>query len=282
MPIPGLKANYEVRAKVRIGLKKKTAGGKEFPSSVDYFICDDPEFAALGDKPREVLIRLPFATAADNFTTGLEFWRGKQLTCYSKGEPESSPIAYRVESMVKPGDVLRGEKMGRGAERQPITCGFRDCEFFKSKDCRPMGRLQFFLDGGRTDAVLQIDTKSWNTIEGIEATIGSAAAAGDLRGRLFKLSVRMEQKGNQRFPVVSLTEEVEVKINSESDVAKADALVALAGAIERGESPEDIRPLLAAALDNTNPNWRDNPGFIERIKEVGVVTAAKGVLERNL
>ncbi len=281
MPIPGLKANYEVRAKVRIGMKGKTAGGKEFPKSVDYFICDDPEFLALGDKPREVLVRLPFASAADNFTTGLEFWRGKQLTCYSKGEPEASPIAYRVESMVKPGDTLRGEKMGRNAERQPITCGFRDCEFFKSKDCRPMGRLQFFLDGGRTDAVLQLDTKAWNTIEGIEATIGSAAASGDLRGRLFKLSVRIEQQGNKKFPVVSL-QEVDVKIENDADVAKADALVALAGAIERGDPEADLKPLLAAALDHTNPNWRENPGFIERIKEVGATAAAKGLLERNL
>lgn len=284
MAIPGLKANFEVRAKVRIGLKKKTADGKkEFPSSVDYFICDDPEFAALGDQPREVLVRLPFAAASDNFTTGLEFWRGKQLTCYSKGEPEASPIAYRVESMVKPGDTLRGEKMGRGAERQPITCTFRECAFFKSKDCRPMGRLQFFLDGGRTDSVLQIDTKSWNTIEGVEATLGAAAAKGDLRGRVFKLSVRMEQKGNQRFPVVSLTEEgIDVKVNSEADVAKADALVALAGSLERGDADELLKAFLVTALNHTNPGWREVDGFIDRIKKVGPKKAAVGLLERNL
>lgn len=282
MAIPGLKANYEVRAKVRIGEKSKTAGGKEFPKSVDYFICDDPEVPE--GKPRELRIRFPFATADENWSTGLEFWRGKQLTCYSKGEPvpqqaalPGKTTAYRVNSMLDD-FIIVGEPMGRGKERTPIACPFRTCPNFEARDCKPMARLQFFIEGGRIDAVLQFETKSWNTIEGIEATLAAATQAGDLRGRTFLLSVRMEQKANQKFPVVSLREET-VNIDSPDDVSKADAYLALHRSLEIGDI-EGIRKQLMVTLDVTNVGWRDKPEFIARIKEIGAVEAAERLLEK--
>lgn len=282
MAIPGMKPSYDVRAKVRIGEKKKTAKGKEYPASVDYFICDDPEFAVIaGVKPKELRIVLPFQTAGDNFSTGLEFWRGKQLTCYSKGEthaPSGLPIAYRVESMVAASDVKVGEPMGRGGERQPIACAFRECAFFKARDCKPMGRLQFFLEGGSVDQVYQLDTKSWNTIEGVDASLIAAAAGGDLRGRVFLLSVAIVQKATQKFPVVSL-KEAPVNVLTSDDVCRADALLPLIGAVESGDDAL-IRRALAGALDVTNPGWKSNPDFVARITEIGVLEAAKGLLKR--
>jgi hypothetical protein len=239
LAIPGLKPTFDVRAKVRIGEKKRSAKGNEFPAALDYFKCDDAEFDVLaGDKPKELRIILPFAAPADNFGTGLEFWRGKQLTCYSKGEG-TPPLAYRVNSMMTADVEKRGEPMGRGKERTPITCTFRECPIFKKKDCRPMGRLQFFLAGGRTDSVLQLETKSWNTIEGVEATLASASAKGDLRGRVFLLSVAIEQKANQKFPVVSLKEADVMPVNSESDAEIADALLPLASWLDAWRTPAD-------------------------------------------
>jgi hypothetical protein len=171
--IPGLKPNYDVRAKVRIGEKKQTSGGKEYPSATDYFICEDDEFQKLyPGKPKKLRILLAFGAPADAFSTGLEMWRGKFLACYSKGEKstaEGNPyVAYRRQKMKQGGrdiDLLAGERvigepMGQGKERTPIACRFRECPFFQTKECKPMGRLQFFLEGGRTDAVLQLDTKA--------------------------------------------------------------------------------------------------------------------------
>lgn len=284
MAIPGLKPNYDVRAKVRIGEKKEKAGGKSYPSAVDYFICDDPEFQLLaGDKPKELRVIFPFETPDEVFPTGMEMWRGKQLSCYSKGEPVdrtpgAAAIAYRVNALLKPEDDKVGPPMGRGKERTPIVCPFRSCAFFKDKSCKPMGRVQFFLEGGAVDAVYQIDTKSWNTIEGFTAALAGAAAKGDLRGRVFVLSVEIVSKATQKFPVMSL-KEADVNIATADDVEKADALVALRGAVEHG-GETFIRQSLAAALDRTNPGWRDKPAITARIKEVGVPAAAKAMLER--
>lgn len=277
MAIPGLKPSYDVKAKVRIGKKNE----KGYPQSVDYFICDDPEFVSrCPGAPKELRIEFPFADAADNFSTGLEYWRGKQLSCYSKGEEKAGEtVAYRVNSLLGEFKVI-GDPMGRGKERTPIACPFRSCPNFEARECKPMGRLQFFLAGENTmrDEVYQLDTKSWNTIEGMEATL--AQARGDLRGRTFILTVAMEQKANQRFPVVSLREEA-VKIENANDVEIADVLLFLRTAVDTYESnPTALRPALAAALDATRPGWRDKPEFAARIKEVGVVFAANNLLDR--
>lgn len=285
LAIPGLKPNYDVRAKVRIGEKKVSAKGKEYPSATDYFLCDDEEFQRLyPGKPKELRILLPFAAPADAFSTGLEAWKGKVLSCYSKGEGDP-PLAYRktgIGGLPLEGETIRGEPMGKGKERTPITCRFRECPVFKARDCKPMGRIQFFLEGGRNDAVLQVDTKAWNSIEGIEATLASASSKGDLRGRVFILSVTIHKKGNQNFPVLSLRE-ADVLVKDENDLKIADALVQLrkhhdarvSGVIEHDE---DVRLALVDALELTNPGWRGNDEFTARIREIGVVTAAHGLL----
>jgi hypothetical protein len=272
--IPGLKPSYDVRAKVRVGIKKQTSRGTEFPAAVDYFVCDDPEFVQLcGEQPKAILVRFPFAAADDNFSTGMEWWRGKQLTCYSKGDEISGDlVAFRVEAEVRDEKVI-GPKMGR--DRLPILCRFRECPQFKTKDCKPTGRLQFFLDGGRTDAVLQVDTHSWNTIEGLSAVF---ANLGDPRGRLFELSVSFHQKGRDRFPVISLSE-VKVNVDTDVDVGVADQLLKLAAALSTDDEGI-IRFELAATLELTNPGWRRNEKFVARIKEVGVVQAAAGLLTK--
>jgi hypothetical protein len=225
-----LKPNYDVRAKVRIGEKKVSAKGKEYPSATDYFLCDDEEFQRLyPGKPKELRILLPFAAPADAFSTGLEAWKGKVLSCYSKGEGDP-PLAYRktgIGGLPLEGETIRGEPMGKGKERTPITCRFRECP-------------------------------------------------------VFILSVTIHKKGNQNFPVLSLRE-ADVLVKDENDLKIADALVQLrkhhdarvSGVIEHDE---DVRLALVDALELTNPGWRGNDEFTARIREIGVVTAAHGLL----
>lgn len=290
MAIPGVKPKFEVRGKVRIGEKKQSARGREFPASVDHFISpDDGELARLfGDKPKSIRIVSPYQRATDFFATGLELWRGTLLACYSKGEG-NPPIALRrrtiredgVDRDFTAGEEVRGEPVGN--DRLPITCRFRECPLFKANDgCRPIGRLQFFLDGGHQTAVLQLDTKSWNSIEQIEAGLAGAVARDpDLRGRVFELTVAYQQKGQKRFPVLDI-KEVDVQVNNDADVAKADALLQLQAAVDTQVTVEQLKPLLAAALNHTNPGWRQNEAIVARIVQIGPVEAAKGLLERHL
>jgi hypothetical protein len=177
-----------------------------------------------------------------------------------------------------------GEQMGN--ERMPVRCDARECPIFKQKDgCKPMGRLQFYLAGSDPSAGLfQLDTKSWNSIEQIE---GFLSLLGDPRGKELILRVEMWSRGTSKFPVVTL-EGVEVQANNESQVAVMDAAVQLHKMLALAENPANqpdvaemnVKLQLCATLDLTNPGWRDNPAFIERIREVGAITAAKGLLER--
>ena len=105
-----MKAKYEVRAKVRIG---KKVGGR--PASVDYFISDDPELAALfGDEPKAIRIRFPHASVDDSFSTGLEWWSKRkrdgqnQLACYTK-DSSDAPVALRMEAYGTDGFDIGGD-----------------------------------------------------------------------------------------------------------------------------------------------------------------------------
>ena len=272
MAIPGLKAKYEVRGKVRIGEKRTASSGREYPAATDYFVSDDPEFPA--GKPKTLRIILPHAEVEDCFSTGLEWWTKSKaatkstLACYTKGDG----VALRKTQMMDADDVVRGEPVGN--DRTPITCRFRECPQF-GHNCKPMGRLIFFLEDGATDQVLQIDTKSWNTIERLTAALQGARMKGSLLGRKFDLSVAFEQKGTNRYPVLSI-QEVGVNIDSEADVNRAEGYIAIERTKDQGG---DERAQLAAYLDQTIPGWRQREDVIERIKSVGVSQALATIRE---
>jgi hypothetical protein len=279
--IPGLKAKYEVRGKVRIGERRTSASNKQYPAATDYFVSADDEFLARermasGAKVSSLRIVLPHDDVDDCFSTGLEWWvKGREasrstLACYTKGDG----TALRKSQMLDEGQEPVGPEVGNG--RLPIVCAFRECPIFKrGKDgCKPMGRLIFFLEGGRTDKVLQLDTRSWNSIERLTAALQGARLRGPLTGRTFELSVAFESKGANRFPLLSI-QEVNVEINNEADVDKAEGLLAIERVKAEGG---DERGQLAAYLDATLPGWREREDIVARIKEVGVADALAKVL----
>jgi hypothetical protein len=280
--IPGLKAKFEVRGKVRIGERRTSASNKQYPAATDYFVSADDEFLARermssGAKVSSLRIVLPHDDVDDCFSTGLEWWvKGKEasrstLACYTKGDG----TALRKAQMVNEGDVVL-DVMSVGADRKQIVCPFRECPIFKRGDCKPMGRLIFFLEAGRTDQVLELDTKSWNSIERLTAALQGARLRGPLTGRVFELSVAFESRGANRFPLLSL-QEVDVQINNAADVETAEALLA----VERAEAEgADARVALAAGLDVQMPDWRDRGDVIARIKEIGPAAALESFKAR--
>lgn len=287
MAIPDHKPVEEVRAKVRIGIKTE----RGLPSSVDYFVCDDSEFLRVaGEKPKELRVFLPFQAAEDCFPSGLEWWAGKMLVCYAKGETQDGkPVALRKATMKKGGqdvnlladtEVLSDEVVGQ--DRRRIVCPVRDCTLLKTKQCKPMGRLQFYIDGiDRRGGVFQIDTKSWNSIENVERTLRHYP---DPRGVPFVLRVEMVQpKGRDRWPELYLEEAVE--INNDEEVELADALVQLrkeSDALADGIGAlVTVKARICDVLDLTNPGWREREDFIARIRELGTEQTAKNLLERH-
>lgn len=286
MAIPGLRPSFEVRAKVRVGEKGRTAGGKEYPKSTDHFVCDDPDFVRVaGAKPKELTVSLPFEAAEDNFSTGLEQWQGAMLVCYAKGDQVGGQnAAFRKATMKKGGREVNlldgftvlGDTMGN--DRRPVACAVRECALMKSKDCKPMGRLQFFIDGiDPSKGVYQLDTKSWNTVEKITAFL---SVLGDPRGQKLTLRVEMWARGTSKFPVVTLEGgNVEIQADDPNGVAKADRAVMMHKALADNDEAQ-LRNELAAMLDLTTPTWREMPELIAKLQEVGVVEASKSLLTR--
>lgn len=292
MAIPGLRPSFDVRGKVRIGERKEKhteRGVREYPAALDYFICpDDGEFEVKLGQPKTLRIQLPFARPEENFTTGLEQWQGQMLVCYAKGETrQGEPVAWRKRTMKKNGaDVdlttgfrVIGEEIGNG--RVGVACAVRNCPILKKKDCKPMGRLQFWIDGFPPEAgIFQIDTKSWNSIENIE---GLLLSLGDPRGRWLTLGVRIEQQGRDKFPVLYMEAEP-VECETTADVTLADRLADLRFAIEQGKSDVEKKQRLAKALDVTNPGWRESQSFIDgmvkRFEESSVTECCEKLLAR--
>jgi Recombination directionality factor-like len=309
MPIPGLRPQWEVVAKVRVG-EKVMRGGRELPSSTDHFVCDDDGFNdVVGGNAKQIPIFLPDPN--ESFTSGLEWWQGQMLACYSKGDKRGDDYeAYRLPTMKKGGrtvDLLAGARVltdeKKGRERAIIACPVRDCPYLKAKDCRPKGRLRFWIDGiDRNRGVYQFETQSWNTIEKIEGTLGRFP---DPRGVPFLLTVNMVSNAKSRYPVVSLEAQMAPPETpriataatpdwTEDEIARgrewanllvqAGNLLDADGNLRRDKDELEAKLMLTMLLDFKFPGWRSNADsrnkIVERINAVGVVPAmAKMVTE---
>jgi hypothetical protein len=289
LAIPGQEAvKLDIRAKVRVG--EKTSRG--LPTSVDHFVSEDSE---VPDGSVALVIEFAHPEPEDAFRTGMEWWKGKLQVCYST-DGGSDPTAFRVSSIknlpnfLDADDEIRGKPVGQG--RTPIKCRFRQCPHFGSnadnKECRVKGRLTFLMSGGRTDSALQFETKGWETIEGITGTLATCRRSGPLNtpGRRFVLSVEIKQKGNKKFPVVSVAEMKEDTpvVVDEAVIPLADALVALRGSVDRPDEDALIKLKICDVLDITHAGWRDDSAFVAamaaRVQEIGVGGAARGLLSR--
>ena len=91
-------------------------------------------------------------------------------------------------------------------------------------------------------------------------------------GRTFQLSVHFETKGENRFPVLELTEGA-MDVNTPEDVTKADALVQLMN--------NRTRLGLAAYLDETAPGWMTNQPLVAKLNDIGWQQAVENIIKDN-
>lgn len=203
MAIPGLRPELPLRAKVRIG--DRTERGA--PRSLDYFVCSDQSFAPLvGERPRELRIRFPYADAAACWSSGLELWlRGRErpiLGCYTKGDGQAHRIGKERDAagaVVLDPKVLADRSVDR--KRLPMACPAQDCPYFLEEKCRPVARLNFQIEGGPVDSVYRFETKSLTTIELIEGVVGQYS---DLRTLAYILYVERRKKQGKEYSIVGL------------------------------------------------------------------------------
>lgn len=162
--IKGLSDRIQITrlGKIHLGEKKKSSKSDNlYPSATDYFVVHEdintPKEIAerfhqiYGKRPKELNIMFPLDDLEKFFPQWLKRYANGTLVC--KGDGEKA-----IETDLKTG------------ERKEIICSYRNCPYYKKKQCKEIGNLQFYVSeipGG----VFQIDTSSFNSIVRINTDI---------------------------------------------------------------------------------------------------------------
>jgi len=160
MPIYGISDQVRLPrlGKIRLGIKKKTRGGVEYPFATEYFIVPPeivPYLKKLGvanpDQPTAIPIQIP---VEDD-----DIWASQYYKCYSgsrgltcKGDGKT------CNRMI---DVNTGLKAGKDAVSvtwKTEACEGQECQYVKDKQCKPTLNLQFIMPDVPGLGVWQIDS----------------------------------------------------------------------------------------------------------------------------
>jgi hypothetical protein len=183
--------------KIRLGIKKKTEKGVEYPSEVDYFILDPQtpsdlenqkiidEFASIyGDKPKSIKIMFPVASHEIYFP---QFYKryGSSTSLKCKGDGELASCAK--DEFAKGLTVTGKDEMGLPI----VKCQGRECLHYKSKECSEVGTLQVLLPDLPGAGVWQISTGSYNSIVNLNSCIEYIKA---VCGRAHMIPLTLERR----------------------------------------------------------------------------------------
>lgn len=159
--IPGLDQEHHFAMRklgnIHLGIKVKTANGKEYPKATEYFVlpellASDEDFkdklASMGEDP-EKPTRLPIMLMSDNIGVNIVssfdcYGMGGKLKCRSY----DGHVCTRLNEQTCKYDTL--------------PCTYEACAAFKKGDCARYHRLRFLLPDAAELGYWQIATKSDN------------------------------------------------------------------------------------------------------------------------
>jgi len=184
----GLTKRFAEIGKIKIGGKgevRKSKDGKEYqlPVRFEHFVVTTTEkgkdgnflinkkvMEKLGEKPKEIPIRLLFDDMDMNFYTKFQYYHGKKCVCSGDGE--------------------KAERIDKDGNKNKITCDPYSCEFLLGEKCKPSGILSCHIPHSmEIGGIFRFRTHSWNTISSIMAALEyfSENTNGVLQGLPFKL-----------------------------------------------------------------------------------------------
>jgi len=140
-----------IAGKVRLGDKRKTDKGKEYPVNLDYFRLDDAPRVAdyYGPQPTELKIRLFYDTIEQNFPTAFERYKGNWgLVCRGDSERiEKRIIPTHDIPVIIDGKAQLDYEDEEGPHRagDVVPCPGIDVaqHYPRCTDCKATGRLFF-------------------------------------------------------------------------------------------------------------------------------------------
>jgi hypothetical protein len=182
--------------KIRLGIKKKTAQGVEYPAEVDYFILDPQtpsetenakikaEFVGLyGEQPKAIKIMFPVSSPEIYFP---QFYKryGSSTSLKCKGDGETAVCSQ--EEFAKGLDRIGEDEFGM----PKVKCQGRDCLYY-GKECSEVGTLQVLLPELPGAGVWQISTGSYNSIVNLNSCIDYVAS---VCGRAHMIPLTLERR----------------------------------------------------------------------------------------
>lgn len=184
----GITYRFAEVGKIKIGGKgetKKSKEGREYrlpvkfdhfvvttaeKDSSDNFVVDKKVMEAIGDKPTEIPIRLPFDDIDLNFFTSFQYYHGKKCICQGDGE--------------------RATRIDKDENVNVVECDPDKCEFKKNEKCKISGILSCYIPASmEIGGVYRFRTHSWNSVSNILAALEyfSKNTNGILQGLPMKL-----------------------------------------------------------------------------------------------
>lgn len=131
--------------KIRLGIKKKTAAGKEYPSETDYFVVPDEIKAKFGDKPKT----LPVMIAVEDEEKSLR----QYYACYGSNQ--------KIKCQGDGELAARRDDKGKISE---IACPSPEfCDFAKQFKCHARIDIMLVLPNINMGGVYQLSSGSVNT-----------------------------------------------------------------------------------------------------------------------
>lgn len=199
MPIKGLSDIRRLPrlGKIRLGIKKKTSQGKEYPAEVDYFICDPQtpselenqkikeEFDQLyGEKPKTIRIMFPVANPETYFPQFYKrYGSGTSLKCKGDGEQARCGTEEFAKGLTKIGK----DEMGLPI----VKCLGKECIYYKKKECSEDATLQVLLPELPGAGVWQLTTGSFHSIVNLNSCIDYIVA---VCGRAHMIPLQLERR----------------------------------------------------------------------------------------
>lgn len=190
--------------KIRLGEKKISDKGKEYPAALDHFnFTDAPDLLAMyGANCKEIDVIIPNENVDAFFPQERKCYRSSGLFCRGDGEtatrvnvglsdgdknakavPKDQPLDPEGYKFIKE----QGLKAGVG-DMFSMPCLGEACHFTEKKFCKPIGRFLFIVPKTPRIGVFEISTTSFNSIVELNSAIETIRG---LAGRISMIPLKL-------------------------------------------------------------------------------------------
>lgn len=163
---------------IRLGIKKKSAKGTEYPAAVDYFVIPDEVKKVYGEKPKELDIILPLENLEDIFPQFYKMYgHSTGLKCKGDGE-----VANQINDK---------------GEFEEVECLGQKCPNYINKKCKEVATLNFLLPKIKLDGIYQLHTSSYHSIVKINSSLDYIKS---MFGKISMIPLKLIVEGTEAHP----------------------------------------------------------------------------------